>query len=98
MFSVLKALTDDGQNIFKGQVIFAIIYLMVLATILKLYTQGKTVPAMGFCLLAASKRIHSIFVLRMFNDCVAILFGYLAIYLFTQRKVWLCIHGNMQHC
>jgi len=86
VFSVLKALTDDGHNLFKGQVIFAGIYLIVLSAVLKLYAQGKTVPALAFCLLAASKRIHSIFVLRMFNDCVAILFGYLAIVLFTQKK------------
>lgn len=87
VFSGLKAVTDDGTNLLKGQVIFAGIYLVVLAAVLKLYSQGRAVPALGFCLLVFSKRMHSIFVLRMFNDCVAVLFGYVAIYLFTKQKV-----------
>jgi hypothetical protein len=90
VFSALKSLTDDGHNLVKGQVIFAGFYILVLAVVLKLYAAGRAVPAWGLALLVLSKRIHSIFVLRMFNDCVAILLGYVAIYLFTKQKV-LCI-------
>jgi alpha-1,3-mannosyltransferase len=36
--------------------------------------------------LVLSLRIHSIFVLRMFNDTIAILFGYISIYLFINNK------------
>jgi alpha-1,3-mannosyltransferase len=39
-------------------------------------------------LLAASKRVHSLFVLRLFNDCVAMLLAYAAVALF-QRRRWL---------
>ncbi len=44
-------------------------------------------PPYIFPLLILSKRLHSIFVLRCFNDCVAVFFLWLTIFLF-QRKHW----------
>lgn len=45
------------------------------------------VPPYVFPLLIASKRLHSIFVLRCFNDCWSVFFLWLAIY-FYQKKSW----------
>jgi len=45
------------------------------------------VPPYVFPLLILSKRLHSIFVLRCFNDCFAVFFLWLTIYLF-QRRAW----------
>lgn len=50
-------------------------------------TTFRQVPPYVFPLLILSKRLHSVFVLRCFNDCFAAFFLWLAIFCF-QRRVW----------
>lgn len=52
-----------------------------------LLTLVPQVPPYVLPLLILSKRLHSVFVLRCFNDCVAVFFLWLAIYCF-QRRLW----------
>jgi alpha-1,3-mannosyltransferase len=86
VFAALRRITESGSNIFLAQCIFIGIYILNLAVVLALYTKSGGMPIVPSILLLLSKRIHSIFFLRMFNDCIAVLCGYCAIYLFTNRN------------
>ncbi|KAI9852338.1 MAG: dolichyl-P-Man:Man(5)GlcNAc(2)-PP-dolichol alpha-1,3-mannosyltransferase [Thelocarpon superellum] len=82
----LYALTDQGRDIVTGQIIFAGLYLATLALVMACYRLAKAPPYV-FPLLVLSKRLHSIYVLRLFNDCFAVGALFLAIYAY-QRRWW----------
>ncbi|KAJ5817718.1 Glycosyltransferase ALG3 [Penicillium robsamsonii] len=86
IYTLLYHLTDEGRDILLGQALFAVLYLATLAVVVVCYRQTKAPPYL-FPLLALSKRLHSIFVLRMFNDGVATFAMWLAIYL-CMRRSW----------
>jgi alpha-1,3-mannosyltransferase len=88
IFSILKFATNDGVDIRQAQYIFAGIYCVMIATLLIIYRKVmlsmqdgyKKMPALYiFILLCCSRRIHSIFVLRLFNDTIAMTFLYMAV-------------------
>lgn len=86
VFTGLRALTDNGTNIVAAQLIFAGIYIINLVVILLLYSTEQSMPIAMASMLILSKRVHSIFMLRMFNDCIAVLCGYTSILLFTKSQ------------
>lgn len=77
----------QGSNIRLAQYIFVAIYLGQLTLVLRLYCKSRKIPPYVIVLTTfTSYRIHSIYVLRLFNDPVAILFLYAAINLYMDGK------------
>ncbi|KAL2011569.1 hypothetical protein VTN00DRAFT_4287 [Thermoascus crustaceus] len=85
IYSLLYHATNEGRDIAFGQVLFAILYLLTLAIVMACYIRTGAPPYL-FPLLVLSKRLHSVFVLRLFNDCFAALAMWTAIWLFQKRK------------
>lgn len=80
IYSIFYYLTDHGRNIRLAQYCFVGIYLLQMYLVLKIYTKSRKVPPYVLIFSAfTSYRIHSIYVLRLFNDPIAILFLYAAI-------------------
>lgn len=86
VFSIFYYVTNNGLDIRTGQYIFTLIYVGMIITTLLIYKQGEVIPPWACIALVLSKRIHSIFVLRMFNDCMAVLLCSVAILFFSRHK------------
>ncbi|XP_035279463.1 dol-P-Man:Man(5)GlcNAc(2)-PP-Dol alpha-1,3-mannosyltransferase [Anguilla anguilla] len=87
IFSVLYYVTDHGVNIRMGQYLFAAFYLINLLLVFRIYHRTQKVPPyVFFFVCCASYRIHSIFVLRLFNDPVAMMLLFGAVNLFLDGR------------
>ncbi|KAL0274816.1 UNVERIFIED_CONTAM: hypothetical protein PYX00_002851 [Menopon gallinae] len=87
IFSGLYYITNKGQSILTGQYVFAVFYLLNLLLVSRLYLKAKKVPPYVLILTCiTSYRIHSIFVLRLFNDPVAMILLYAALNAFLDNK------------
>lgn len=75
----LYNLTDAGRNIRLAQHIYGVLYILTLATTCGIYRKAGNIPNWVVLLLPLSKRLHSIFVLRLFNDCWAVFLMSLAV-------------------
>jgi alpha-1,3-mannosyltransferase len=89
VFTLLRWLTGGGRGDFairRAQWIFMSIYLVTQYIVARIYNRAKPGPVWIILLLALSKRLHSLFVLRLFNDCVAMLFAYGFLAAFISRR------------
>ncbi|VAH72913.1 unnamed protein product [Triticum turgidum subsp. durum] len=87
VYSAIKFLTA-GQ-VFPAQILFGVLYLVNLSLVLLLYVKTEVLPWWALGLLCLSKRVHSIFVLRLFNDCVAMTLLHAAMVLIVYHKWYL---------
>ncbi|XP_076328557.1 dol-P-Man:Man(5)GlcNAc(2)-PP-Dol alpha-1,3-mannosyltransferase-like isoform X1 [Tachypleus tridentatus] len=87
IFLVLYYLTGHGINIYVAQYIFALFYLLTLLLVFRIYAKCKKVPPYALIFMCCtSYRIHSIYVLRLFNDPVAVVLFYCALNFFISSK------------
>ncbi|KAK0210637.1 glycosyltransferase family 58 protein [Desarmillaria ectypa] len=64
----LHSICDSGKNVKLAQYIYSGLYLLSLVLSCAIYSQAR-VSNWVVLLLPLSKRLHSIYVLRLFNDC-----------------------------
>ncbi|VDM59040.1 unnamed protein product [Angiostrongylus costaricensis] len=89
VYKVFHALTNEGKDIRTAQYIFMCLYLVNLLAIFRLYYKSNKISPFVLVFLSfTGYRIHSIFVLRLFNDPVAMLLFYLAANFFISQQ-WL---------
>ncbi|GAA5966406.1 hypothetical protein JCM21900_006173 [Sporobolomyces salmonicolor] len=82
-YSLLHRLTDGGKHLQRAQWVFAGVYVATMALVFAIYSKGRRVPPYALIFLTISKRLHSLYVLRMFNDCIAMLFLYAAVCMYS---------------
>ena len=85
IYTGLRWLTNGGINIWTAQCIFTGLYLATVGTVALLYRRARAPPALLVCLVL-SRRVHSIFILRLFNDGIAMLLAYVAFACFTSAR------------
>lgn len=85
-YSFLYYLTGHGKHIRVAQYFFEGLYLLNQFIVCSIYQKSKKIPPWIILLLGCSKRFHSIFVLRCFNDPVAMVFMYGCILAMLYRR------------
>lgn len=87
IFSALYFSTNHGHDIRFAQYLFVFLYLAVLLAVFYVYQKVQKIPPYAlFFMCCTSYRIHSIFILRLFNDPVAMLFLYASIVFFIKNR------------
>ncbi|KAJ4488062.1 glycosyltransferase family 58 protein [Lentinula aciculospora] len=69
IFRFLHDITDSGKNIRLAQHLYALLYVLSVALTAAIYNKASNIPNWLLLILPLSKRLHSLYVLRLFNDC-----------------------------
>ena len=85
VYSILLLVSAFGRDVFIQQHVFTGIYIFSLWLIFLIYKRCKF-PLWTLIACCLSRRLHSIYLLRMFNDCLCTLFVLGALLLFVSRK------------
>ncbi|XP_075483524.1 dol-P-Man:Man(5)GlcNAc(2)-PP-Dol alpha-1,3-mannosyltransferase [Primulina tabacum] len=84
VYSAISFLT--GGEVYPAQILFGFLYVVNLGLVLFIYLKTNVLPWWALCLISLSKRVHSIFVLRLFNDCFATTLLHTALVSFICQK------------
>ncbi|THU59197.1 hypothetical protein C4D60_Mb03t22440 [Musa balbisiana] len=84
VYSAIKFLT--GGDVFPAQILFGILYIINLGLIFFIYIKTDLLPWWALSFLCLSKRVHSIFILRLFNDCFAMTLLHASLALLFSQK------------
>lgn len=82
----LHAVTSGGANMKLAQQIYGVLYIISQIMTIALYSTAGDIPNWALVILPLSKRLHSIYVLRMFNDCWAMPILLSSILMYTRRQ------------
>lgn len=87
LYSMLYFITNQGLNVKLAQYLFCVFYMINLILVMRIYGKVDKCPPYVFVSMCfTSYRVHSIFVLRLFNDPMATMIFYLSLNLFLDRK------------
>lgn len=78
LYSALYYVTGGGAYVWLAQWIFTAVYLTLTAIVMHIYGVAR-VPFVYTVALVMSRRVHSIFLLRLFNDGIAMLLMYTSV-------------------
>ncbi|XP_025833125.1 lethal(2)neighbour of tid protein [Agrilus planipennis] len=87
VYSLLYYFTSHGRNIHLAQYLFLLIYIGQLCLTFRIYLKTEKVPPYALIISTlTSYRIHSIYVLRLFNDPIAVLLFYTSLNCYISNK------------
>ena len=89
VYGLLRALAGgDGTHLRVAQWCFVLVYVGTLGLVAVCYSlaRSRSVRPWALLLLCASLRMHSLYVLRLFNDCWAMLFAWASIAAFCSER------------
>lgn len=88
VYQALYWLTDGGNNIILAQKAFGYLYALTVGFTCAVYSMVGDLPPWPLYLLLCSRRLISIYVLRMFNDCFTTLAMICVIFMLQVASYW----------
>lgn len=88
IYQFLYSLSDGGVNLKTCQAAFGYLFTTTIALTCSVYSMADGIAPWTFVLLICSKRLMSIYVLRMFNDCFTTAAMVSVVLLLQQASYW----------
>jgi len=86
IYTVLYYVSSGGTNVFAAQAVFSVLHALNVLVVVRTYLEDNSIPLPVLLLPLCSRRVASIYVLRMFNDGVEALLANTFVLLFSMRK------------